>query len=79
MMHWGDGYGWMGTGWVFMAFFWVLVIAGAIALVRWLGTAGNGSRDTQRHQTPLEIIQERYARGEIGQEEYEQKRADLEK
>jgi putative membrane protein len=69
----------MGVGWVFMAFFWVLVIAGAIALIRWLGTASNGSRGTQQHQTPLEIIQERYARGEIGQEEYEQKRADLEK
>ena len=80
MMHWGDGYGWMGggLGWIFMALFWVIVIAGAIALVRWLGTASNGSRDTQR-KTPLEILQERYARGEIGKEEYEQKRADLEK
>jgi putative membrane protein len=61
-----------------MALFWVFVVAGAIALVRWLGTASNGRRDTQR-QTPLEILQERYARGEIGKEEYEQKRADLEK
>jgi putative membrane protein len=68
----------MGMGWFFMALFWVLVIAGAIALVRWLGTVSHTSRDTRQRQTPLEIIQERYARGEIGKEEYEQKRADLE-
>jgi putative membrane protein len=36
-----------------------------------------GSDDTGR-RTPLEIVQERYARGEIGREEYEQKRRDLE-
>jgi uncharacterized membrane protein len=34
-----------------------------------------GSRD----KTPLEILQERYARGEIDQKEYEQKKRDLER
>lgn len=34
-----------------------------------------GSRD----KTPLEILQERYARGEIDKEEYEQKKRDLER
>ena len=29
-------------------------------------------------QSPLDIVQERYARGEIDQEEYEQKKRDLE-
>lgn len=77
-MMWGDGYGWMGAAWPFMALFWVFVIAGVIAIIRWLGTARNGSRGTQR-QTPIESLQERYARGEIGKEEYEEKRADLEK
>jgi len=33
-----------------------------------------GSRD----KSPLEIVQERYARGEIDREEYEQKKRDLE-
>ena len=77
MMGWTDGYGWMGFGWIFMALFWVLFILGIVALLRWLGTGGNGSRDVPR-KMPLEILQERYARGEIGREEYEQKRRDLE-
>jgi len=76
MMGWADGYGWMGPGWIFMLLFWALVIAGGIALVRWLGTRDKGGGDTRR-RTPLDILQERYARGEIEREEYEQKRRDL--
>jgi putative membrane protein len=77
MMGWADGYGWMGPGWIFMILFWALVIAGGVALVRWLGTRNSGGSDTRR-RTALEILQERYARGEIEREEYEQKRRDLE-
>jgi uncharacterized membrane protein len=46
-------------------------------LVKWLAdqsSTGKGSRD----RSPLEILRERYARGEINREEYEQKRRDLE-
>ena len=76
MMGWGEGYGWMGFGWVFMLLFWGLIIVGAIAVVRWLLVQGTGSRDAP-DKKPLEILQERYARGEIEREEYEQKRRDL--
>lgn len=75
-MHWGDGHGWMGFGWIFMALFWVLIIVGIIALLRWLGMNGKWSRDESR-KTPLDILQERYARGEIERDEYEQKRRDI--
>lgn len=74
MMGWVDGYGWMGLGWIFMALFWVLIIVGIVALLQWLGMSGKGAS----RKTPLEILQERYARGEIEREEYEQKRRDLE-
>lgn len=77
MMGWADGYGWMGAGWIFMILFWALAIAGGVVLVRWLGTRNSGSGDTRR-RTALEILQERYARGEIERQEYEQKRRDLE-
>lgn len=77
MMGWADGHGWMGFGWIFMVLFWVLIIVGIIALLRWLGISGKNVRDESR-KTPLEILQERYARGEIEREEYEQKRRDLE-
>lgn len=77
MMNWTDGPGWMGLGWVFMVLFWVLIILGVVALLRWFGISSDGSRNAPR-KTPLDILQERYARGEIERDEYEQKRRDLE-
>ncbi|MCO6412748.1 MAG: SHOCT domain-containing protein [Thiogranum sp.] len=69
-----------GLGWIFMILFWVLVIAGVIALVRWL-TAGPSRREqgisTPAHRTPTDILRERYARGEIDREEFLQRLEDL--
>ena len=77
MMDWAGGSVWMGLGPIFMIVVWALVILGVVALVRWLGT-GTGDRGEAERKTPVEILQERYARGEIKREEYEQKRRDLE-
>jgi len=71
MGEWGWG---MGFGWFFMLLFWALVILGIVAIAKRI-TGGNGST---RSKTALEILQERYARGEIEQQEYQQKRRDLE-
>lgn len=68
----GDFSSGMGFGWIFMILFWALVLLGIVALVRWLSGSG-----LQRN-TALEILEERYARGEIDQQEYRQKRRDLE-
>lgn len=76
MMGWGNGYWGMGMGWIFMALIWVLIILGVVALLRRLGLGDAARREAPR-PTPLEILQERYARGEIEREEYEQKRRDL--
>ena len=67
-------YGWFGHGfgWLFMVLFWVLAIAGVVALIKWLG-----SSSTQRGETSLAILKARYARGEIGKEEYERMRREL--
>jgi putative membrane protein len=74
-MHCGMGWG-MGLGWLFFIAFWALVIAALVLAVRKLmsqtQTAGGPPP-----QTPLEILQSRYARGEIEREEYEQKKHDL--
>ena len=56
-----------------MLTFWVLVIVGLIALVRWLVTQGRESRT----DTALEILRQRYARGEINREEFDAKKRDL--
>lgn len=65
---WGGG---MGFGGTVMILFWVLVIIGVVLVVRWAANQSGGGR------TALQILQERYARGELQREEYEQKKKDL--
>ena len=78
MNNWNGFVGWgMGFGFIFMLLFWGLIILGIAALIRWLMTQSSPNR-VSRDKTPLEIVQERYARGEIDREEYEQKKRDLE-
>ncbi len=76
MMGGMDGLGWGmgGLGWLFMILFWGLIILGIVVLMRWL----SGQSPTRPHEkTPLEILHERYARGEIDQREFEQKKRAL--
>ena len=63
----------MGIG---MLLLWLL----PVALLVWLfarAAAGRGGRDETR-RSPREILDARYARGEIGRDEYQEGRADLE-
>jgi putative membrane protein len=77
MMNDMGGFGWLpGFGWLFMLLFWGLVILGIVAIVKWLTSAGAGG-NTQKPRTALDILEERYARGEIDREEFEQKKRDL--
>jgi putative membrane protein len=83
MWHIGDGMGWwMIWGVLMMALFW----GGLIALVLW-AVQSVARRDQGQVEppvagraspTPLDIVRERYARGEISREEFETMKADLE-
>lgn len=79
MMGWGgQGYGMGGFGGITMIFFWLIIIIGVILVVRYF-TAGQGSGTiAKRERDPMEILRERYARGEIGTEEFEERRKILE-
>lgn len=75
---WGGGFGF---GWVFMLVFWGLVIWGIFALVRGAGSYGCCGRGhgeyKQGEKTSLDILKERYAKGEITKEEFELKKKNL--
>jgi len=75
--------GWGGTLMMFfMGFFWILLIVGGIVLVWWLVTQARPAPPTHpapREETALEILNKRYAKGEITKEEYESMKKDLTK
>lgn len=78
MMGWGNqGYGMGWFGGIFMILFWVVVIAGIIFAIRYL-TTGKVGPGEESSREPLEILKERYARGEITTEEYEERKKVLE-
>ena len=73
----GWGIGWLGG--IFMFLFWALVIVGLIFLIKWLiqGTKGGSASARSDSSSALEILKERYARGEIDKQEFEEKKKDL--
>ena len=79
--NWDHGWGYMhGFGWLFMVLFWVLVILGIVSAARWIiSSPRQSSPPPSKTKTALDILDERFARGEIEQEEYEQKRQVLKK
>lgn len=74
----GNGYsaGGMVFGMVSMLLFWVLLIAAAAAVIKYVWGTGISS-ERRQEKTALDILKERYARGEIEREEFDLKKRDL--
>ena len=77
---WHSGWGWGGMifgGGLLMAAFWIVVIALVVLLVRRVGGSAPPHHPDQARPTALDVLRERYARGEIDKEEYEERRKTL--
>jgi len=84
LAQWGQQYGggWHMMGWlgmIMMLAFWALVIAALVFLIRWLIQSSKGGTPVigGSFNQALEILKERYARGEIDKEEFDSKKRDL--
>ncbi len=71
-MHQMWGPGWF--GWIF----WVVIIALIIwAVVTIINRGTREDHTTGRSESALDVLEKRYARGEIDKEEYEERKRDL--
>jgi len=70
---WGAGnmMGWFGGG-IVMIVFWALFIALIVWVVREIG-----DKNSRSSSNALDILKERYAKGEISKEEFESKKKDI--
>jgi putative membrane protein len=69
---------WMWAAWgigmmLVMLLLWGAVIVGLVVGIRWLLRQGRG----QRSDSALEILRQRYARGEINKDDFEKMKKDL--
>ena len=73
----GYGYGAQSVGWMMVhGIFWLILLAFAILLVLRVGKPARREGPTGR-SPGLDVLEERYARGEIDRTEYLQKKHDL--
>ena len=70
-------------GWVLVVIFWLLIIWGIIALIKMAAYKGHyhghmmsmkNDSETKREDRSLSILKERYAKGEINKDEYEDRK-----
>lgn len=66
-------HGWWAMGWMWIV--WIILIVGFAFLVRWIAISSRGPGEPQ--PSAEEILKRRYASGEIGKQEYEEKLNDL--
>ncbi len=64
---------WMAAGWLLMALIWIGIAVLAILAFKWFLR----HNEATTKQSPMDIARERYAKGEITKEQFEQIKKDL--
>ncbi len=67
-MHIHEILGWHWGMWIFFIIFWLLIVLGIVAIVRWFNAK------TKNEESPIQILEKRYARGEISKDDYEMRK-----
>ncbi len=65
----------MGLGMIGMVLLGVLIIVSIVVMVRW--TSGSGPHSRPHSKSALDVLKERYARGQIDKQEFEEKKHHL--
>jgi len=78
MYGYGDS-GWMVLGWLWMGLVWLVPLLLLFALVKYLFGRTKPPQDIEQKpdKTPMDLVKEAYAKGEISREEFLQKQQDL--
>lgn len=73
---WEGGWHWMFFGPVMMIVFIAVAVALVVLVIRWLGgpTHGRAPPQAPARKEPIDILKERYAKGEIDKDEFEERR-----
>lgn len=76
MMH---GFGFGISGFIGMLLVWILLIAGAVWLIRQIfsGSINQPGNNQGAEEQAIDILNKRYARGDLNREEYEKMKSDL--
>ena len=74
MWYWHDGmgWGWMLFGGLWMLVFWVVIIALVVWGIKKVTERGGSASKPPEKRDPLDIAKERYAKGDISREQFEQ-------
>jgi putative membrane protein len=67
-------FGAFGFGGIFMVLWWILIIGVIVAIVKWLTHQSQGGAT---NKSALDMLKERYAKGEINKQEFEERKRDL--
>ena len=73
-MHGDVGAGWWIVMMVLMVLFWGAIIAAVVWLIRGVTRSGSTSGERLSRESPVEILERRFAEGEITAEDYRARR-----